>query len=225
MAETGGKLASEQRRAKLLDAASRMLVENGPEGLSVRKIAAMVDVSTMAIYSTFGSKEGLVTALFDEAFRRLLMAQEHIANLADPVARIHALGVTCRAFAVDNPAYYALIMSMIMPIPETAQVSASEQQHTAPLARSVVHRAAYKRLLDAVVECQAAGLAAPEDPTLITDSLWAAVHGLCSLELAGYYASPEEAEGRFRFALRAMMSGVLTAQGRKRLNQQHHATV
>ena len=61
---------SAQREA-LLDAASEMLVHGGPDAISLRKLAARVGTSTMAVYTAFGGKDGLIAALFMEAFDRL----------------------------------------------------------------------------------------------------------------------------------------------------------
>ncbi|MEY2552238.1 MAG: hypothetical protein QOC57_98, partial [Ilumatobacteraceae bacterium] len=55
----------------LLKAASELLAEEGPAALTVRGIANAAGVSTMNVYSRFGSKDGVVDHLFVEGFRRL----------------------------------------------------------------------------------------------------------------------------------------------------------
>ena len=73
--------AEERRNAQreaLLDAASEMLMHGGPDAISMRKLAARVGASTMAVYTAFGGKEGLITALFEEAFDRLAAAQNAV---------------------------------------------------------------------------------------------------------------------------------------------------
>ena len=48
----------------LVKAAADLLAEEGPEALTVRRIANAAGVSTMNVYSRFGSKDGVVEHLF-----------------------------------------------------------------------------------------------------------------------------------------------------------------
>ena len=61
-------------RRALLDAASRLLVEEGPQALSMRRVAAAAGCSTTVLYTLFGGKEGLADALYREGFARLTAA-------------------------------------------------------------------------------------------------------------------------------------------------------
>src|ERR1700741_2206584 len=58
-------------RQGMLDAASRLLVEEGAAALTVRKVAEAVNCSTTLLYSIFGGKDGLSNALYLEGFARL----------------------------------------------------------------------------------------------------------------------------------------------------------
>lgn len=180
----------------------------------------MADVSTMAIYSLFGGKEGLVSALFDEAFHRLLRYQENASQIADPLERLYVMGSAIRQYAVADPAYYALIMSEIMPISDASQELGAAEDRAAPVARSVVHRAAYRRLLDAVIQCCDQKIMNPEDDaTVLADAILATVHGLCSLEVAGYHDSASAARDRFFFTFEALLRGLLTEKGRRKMSR------
>ena len=57
------KIHDEALRVRLLDAAGALLAAEGPDALSVRRIATEVDTSTTAVYSLFGGKPGLLRAL------------------------------------------------------------------------------------------------------------------------------------------------------------------
>jgi hypothetical protein len=52
---------------------------------------------------------------------------------------------------------------------------------------------------------------------VLADALWAAVHGLCSLELAGFHDSADAAETRFNVTTGAILRGLLTPEGLKKL--------
>src|SRR6202161_3568143 len=62
--------------AALLSSAADLLETEGPEGLSVRKIAAAAGVAPMGVYNHFESKFGIVEALFIQGFERLRDATE-----------------------------------------------------------------------------------------------------------------------------------------------------
>ena len=53
----------ETTAAALLDAAERAIAEDGVDGLSLREVARDADTTTRAIYTLFGSKDGLLGAL------------------------------------------------------------------------------------------------------------------------------------------------------------------
>src|ERR1700741_3796419 len=67
-------------RQGMLDAATRLLVEEGAAALTVRKVAEAVNCSTTLLYSLFGGKDGLSNALYLEGFARL--KQEYAAYAA-----------------------------------------------------------------------------------------------------------------------------------------------
>lgn len=212
------KTADQRRnaqRAALLDAASEMLMRGGPDSISLRKLAAKVGTSTMAVYTAFGGKDGLITALFNEAFDRLAAAQNAVPRSPEPLHWLEGLSHAYRRFALDNPSYYALMISVTMPVSEA-------MRHEAPgsdlPARGIAHHASYQRLFEAVQACQDDGSFSPNiDTMLIADAFWATVHGLCSLELAGFYASAEAAQARFDFTCPAVVRGLLTEKGLARL--------
>ncbi|MFD0660124.1 TetR/AcrR family transcriptional regulator [Thermocatellispora tengchongensis] len=54
-------------RTAILDAAIRLLADEGPAALTVRRISGDVGCSTKVIYTMFGGKDGLVEALWRRA--------------------------------------------------------------------------------------------------------------------------------------------------------------
>ncbi len=197
------------QRTQLLDAASDMLAAGGPDALSVRKLAAAVGTSTMAIYTAFGGKEGLIAALYEEAFERMAATQESVPRPDNPLEWLAGLGAAYRQFALDYPSYYALMISATLPLSELHDRSEK------PVARGIASQRAYTSLHEAVNACQQAGLI---DPTLATEDLtsvfWATVHGHVSLELAGFHETEETAARLFVFLTRNVVAGVLTKKGK-----------
>jgi len=170
-------------RRMLLDTASSLLERHGPDALTMRRIAAEAGCSTSVLYTMFGGKAGIAEALWLEGFDRLSAALD-MANGADPLARLAAMGRAYRANALANRSYYAIMFQR--PIPGFQPSPDAYQASLRPL----------RALADAVVDCVRAGIFRPEDPGHIAGVLWAATHGAVSLELAGYEGAVD-AEHRF----------------------------
>ncbi|MDP0398150.1 TetR/AcrR family transcriptional regulator [Tsukamurella strandjordii] len=66
-----GRPVDHARRARLLDAAVDVVVTNGLTDLSLRPLAAALDVSTSTLTHHFGSKDRLVHAVLDRIRDRL----------------------------------------------------------------------------------------------------------------------------------------------------------
>ena len=79
--DPGADLAG--RRRQVLEAAARLLAEEGPHGLSLRRVAAEAGGSTQIVYTLFGGKPGLADGLYAEGFDRLASAM-HAALAAAP---------------------------------------------------------------------------------------------------------------------------------------------
>jgi AcrR family transcriptional regulator len=71
--------------AALLDAAERIVEEDGVDALSIRQVAGASSETTRAVYSLFGSKDGLVVALGRRASGELLGTEiEALPATSDP---------------------------------------------------------------------------------------------------------------------------------------------
>jgi AcrR family transcriptional regulator len=106
----------ENTRAALVAAAEELVAGGGPPALSVRAVARAVGTTTRAVYSLFGSKEGLVDALAEQAFRYLGDGLGDIPETEDPAADLVELGATMyRRFILDHPSLYRIAFQRIVP--------------------------------------------------------------------------------------------------------------
>src|SRR3954471_14451651 len=83
---------SETLRRALLDTASRLLVKEGPQALTMRRVAAAAGCSTTVLYTAFGGKNGIAEALYREGFARFSKKLASVPHTDDPVVRLVALG-------------------------------------------------------------------------------------------------------------------------------------
>ena len=101
-------------REALIDAALRLIEENGVEAVTVREAAKRAGVSPGAPFRHFPTKRALMTAVAEQAQERL--GREMAAALAtseglDPLSRFAATGSAYLRWATDNPTHFQIISS------------------------------------------------------------------------------------------------------------------
>jgi len=97
-------------RESLLEAAEALLEQDGPAGLSLRKVGRQLGVTPGAPYRHFDDKDALLAALATEAFRKLRAAM--LANqegAADGKERLRRAGVGYLQFASAHPELFRLM--------------------------------------------------------------------------------------------------------------------
>jgi AcrR family transcriptional regulator len=100
----------------LLAAAERLVDQGGAAALSVRGVADEIGTTTRAVYSTFGSKEGLVGALARRAFEMLRDAISALPRTDDPAADlVNAALRVFRPVAVEHPSLFAIAFLRVAP--------------------------------------------------------------------------------------------------------------
>jgi AcrR family transcriptional regulator len=107
----------EETREALRAAAERLFDERGPAGVSVRAVAEAVGTTTRAVYSLFGSRDGLlVDALAQRAYELLEQGLDDQDETDDPAHDLVEAGVTIfRPFVRDHPALFRITFQRIVP--------------------------------------------------------------------------------------------------------------
>jgi AcrR family transcriptional regulator len=160
-------------RQELLAAAADLVDREGPARVTLRDVASAAGTSTSAVYSLFGGKSRLLTAVVDDGFRSFRDSQ-----VAAAPGGLQALGVAYRAWALEHRALYRLMFGGALAAYADCQPSPDAAGD------------AMAPLIETVASAQAAGtiLMAPVD--VVASAIWGQVHGLVSLELA-QVGSPE----------------------------------
>ncbi|HYD81318.1 MAG TPA: TetR/AcrR family transcriptional regulator [Paucimonas sp.] len=186
-------------RQGMLDAATRLLVEEGPSALTVRRVAEAVNCSTTLLYSFFGGKDGLSNELYLEACARLKGELEAVRGADarqeadDGLATIRAHARAYHQFAKRNPSYYMVLFGDAI----AGFVPPVESRKTGRESLTVVE--------EAFARCMRDGVLPPSNPTTAARLLWAAMHGVISLELKGFYLKTERADELFDTAVDAVL--------------------
>ena len=102
-------------RRNVVEAASHLLVEEGPEALKVRRVAKALNSSTKIIYTLFEGKDGLANALYLEGCTRLGQAIAAVPKTATPQAYVRGVAEAYWTFALASPNYYAVLFGGAIP--------------------------------------------------------------------------------------------------------------
>jgi AcrR family transcriptional regulator len=163
----------EQTRVALRAAAERIVAEGGAGALSVRAVADAAHTSTRAVYSVFGSKEGLVDALAQTAFEFLFSEVEALPATPDPVADLVAVGHVFQQLVREHPALYRIAFQRVVPsLRARPELTAARERALAGLRGSI-------RRLD---EAGLLGRTSVGDATVAYEAV---MEGLANAELRG----------------------------------------
>jgi AcrR family transcriptional regulator len=180
----------------LLAAAERLLAEGGFDALSVRALAQAAGATTRAVYTVFGGKDGLLGALYREAFRALEVDLDALPVTDDPTADLVAAGVVgFRGWARAHP--------------ELFRVAFERSRRPEDLPDAAAGVPAFDRLRLRVRRCIAAGLIAEGRELEVAFSFHALCEGLAVFEARGRLPllSGQDPVAMWRSALGALVAG------------------
>ena len=204
----------EKLRASILDAARTLFVERGIDAVSMREIAKKINYSATTLYNHFADKEALLQAVCDEDFLKLASGMHQVMQLPDLIARILALGEGYAMFALQHPNHYRL-MFMTPRAPCNQEISRIQQGNT--------EQDAYAQLKHVVHEAFEADLFRVDlkDSELIAQTIWAGIHGVCSLQIAlgqEVWVQWADIEARLQLMQSTMLQGLLRHPAASSLN-------
>jgi AcrR family transcriptional regulator len=157
----------------LLASAADILESEGPDGLSVRRIAAAAGVAPMGVYNHFESKFGIVEALFIQGFELLGAEMQAMAQIADPFEALLEGARRYRALALAHPMAYQVMFLRAVPGFQPSIGALGQCTGT------------FDSLVAAVERAMRAGVITDGEPTETAQLIWATIHGWVSLELLG----------------------------------------
>jgi AcrR family transcriptional regulator len=106
-------------RDRIVEAASKVFVEEGYENLSMRRVALEAGCSQMAMYRHFANKEALIQHLCAQLYSRFVVKMNHeIESVDDPWEKLNRFIVAIIGFATSYPDHYSLIFLVRYSDPE-----------------------------------------------------------------------------------------------------------
>lgn len=162
--------------AALLGAAERLVQDGGPDAVSVRAVAKEVGTTTRAVYSLYGSKQGLMDALALFAFDLLRDGVERLPATQAPLDDLVEAGLVFRQFAIEHPSLFRIAFGDTRGSPMRARPTV---RNAAIVALNAL-RAKIARLADA-------GLIDHDRVDEVTLHFDAMCEGLAAIELRGTF--------------------------------------
>ncbi len=162
-------------RRRILDTARHLLVQEGYQDLSMRKIANAIGYSATSIYLYFDSKDALLHALIHEGMMRL-RDQLRGAAARHPDAPARRLRALCQCFVdfgLENPEYYEIMFQLR---PERMERYPPEKYRKARENLDFFARALEEGVEEGIFEV--------DDIKVSASTVWASLHGTISLLLA-----------------------------------------
>jgi AcrR family transcriptional regulator len=167
-----------ETRDKILDAARELFVTEGYEGVSMRRVAEKIEYSPTAIYVHFADKLELFHELCRQDFARLQQMIRSAPMPSDPIERLRQIGRTYIQFGMRFPNHYVFMFMTPHPAHEPDEKDREIMGNP--------EMDAYALLKFAVEEAIRAGCFRKEvkDAELVSQTLWASVHGVISINIA-----------------------------------------
>jgi len=146
------------RAREIVDVARELLEEEGPDGLSMRRLADRLGIRAPSLYKHFADKQALEAMLISDGFAEQAEIFEQALAADDPLG---AIASAYRQFGRQHPHLYRLMTER--PLYREALVPGVETRAALPLFRAV-----------------------GEDADLAR-AAWAFAHGMMNLELNGRF--------------------------------------
>ncbi|MCP3137446.1 TetR/AcrR family transcriptional regulator [Pyxidicoccus xibeiensis] len=170
-------------REQILRVARDMVMREGFDALSMRKLADAVEYAPATLYLHFENREAIARELCVRGFRDLLAALEPAATGEEPLARLSKLADAYVRFGLENPETYRLIFM------EDAKLSTALFSD----APDAAGPRSFGVLVRVFEDLKSTGrIAEAAEPWMLAEVLWAGLHGLVSLRLTctGFQGSP-----------------------------------
>ena len=157
------KLRDKQaRRTQIISAARRIAELEGWSNVTVRRLSDEISYSQPVLYSHFGSREGILTAVAIEGFREIGLALEKARKRVTRGNPVESVASAYLEFAASSPALYEVMFSLSLSVPFDDVATPSEL------------RFAFSQLLALF----------PGDSSkseVLSELFWASLHGIAEL--------------------------------------------
>jgi AcrR family transcriptional regulator len=184
---------ADARRA-ILDATEALVVEDGLDAFSMRRLAERCGYTAPTIYHYFGDKQTLIDELVEERCRVLLRGLKRVPVGPDAVENLRAMTLAFVRFGLRYPTHYRLL-----------SVPIDEERTPPPSAEAA------RMLMQSPLEKLAAEGRVPAGVEAAGQALWAYLHGHILLRTSRPHHAWEK--GVLEIGLDALLGGLIAPSG------------
>ncbi|GAA4523397.1 TetR/AcrR family transcriptional regulator [Amycolatopsis samaneae] len=166
---------------RIAAAALAILVKEGAQAVTMRRVAAAAGVTAMATYRHYPNREALLRKVADDAFAEIGRDWGHHAGAGDLETRLHRLSEDFLDFALGKPNLYRFLLTDRRD--EARRFPEDFRDGSSP---------AFSPVLEAVEQAIREGLLRPGDPIEITLAVTMPVVGLVQFYLGGRIGLSEQ---------------------------------
>ena len=161
-------------RKMILDASMKLFIEDGFEKVSLRKIADLIEYSPTTIYLYFRDKNEILYQLCEIGFSKMAAFNAELAEIKNPLVRLHKMGENYLRFGLNYPEYYDLMFIQLAPMETLEKMKCGEwDQGDQTL----------NYLMQTIQECMDRKLMISGDVKAAAIAIWSLVHGMVALSL------------------------------------------
>lgn len=171
-------------KQQILEASVKLFSEHGYEGVSMRKIAEIVQYSPTTVYLYFKDKNEILFELHELGFKKMEAFNQDLFDIKNPLLRLHKLGENYLRFGLENPEYYDLMFILQAPMNFINKTNCcwNGGDKALDVLKSILQ------------ECMDKKLIKPGDVNVMAMAVWSMVHGLVSLSIRNRFEELIEKE-------------------------------
>ena len=161
-------------KQQILDASVKLFSEFGYEGVSIRKIADIIEYSPTTVYLYYKDKNEILFELHEIGFRKMEEFNRDLFDIQNPLLRLHKLGENYIRFGLENPDYYDLMFILPAPMEFINKMQDCDWEggdNALHVLKSILQESIEKKLIK------------PGDVNTMSMGIWGMVHGLVSLAI------------------------------------------
>jgi AcrR family transcriptional regulator len=198
----------EKTRQSILEAARKIIAQEGHAALSMRAIAQRIDYSAAGLYEYFDSKEEIIAAVCEQGHRRLTEYMRRADATLPADEYLLELGLAYLDFAARNPDFFLLMFTS----PATGPGGGPDTPEAAALGDMHKDGSSFPLLLGAISRGIDEGIFRPRPGYGVLEmafTAWGMVHGLAMLRIGHLSQFPGNFAPVERESLRRIGMGLM----------------
>lgn len=186
----------EDVRTAIIQAARDLVLTEGWQSLSIRKIAEAIQYSSPVIYDHFINKEALLLEFVQQGFGFLNKELKVAVGVSDePRQQLRAIAYAYCTFAADHKPYYELMFGLGVPSCSTVKLIPDVKEFT-------------QIVLGVIKKLTAQGTDENPDAMMVMKNFWSGLHGLISLEMINIMAEPTKNKEVLEYFLKSFLGRI-----------------